>query len=304
MAGEGCLSLVFSQCGNDLVGPLCLMLFGLFTDFCFRLMVAALMVAALVKLHPPHTITPGTKSFESVTRAAFGPSPYVMSMGLVMAICFLIVVAYSVLLREMLEPIKDWMPLGAKDDWLRNNFSLFLVIVVVTSAHTLQTFTPLRNCGAASMLSILILSSCIVIRSVQCDATAPEPWYTYVTLWPQLPCKLLDAVPLYISGFACQFNIFPVHNELRDPAPAGVSWWLRLTNWYAVGLYMIIGLAGSSYTYCTPSGSVQGNIMLAFEQDDPLLMVGRMCFALTITLTFPMMVIPARNILLRSIRTM
>jgi amino acid permease len=298
MAGGGILSLplAFSKSGNGLVGPLCLILFGLLTDFCFRL-----MVAASVQLHPPHTITPGKTSFESMTSAAFGPSAYVMSMGLVTAICFLVVVGYSVLLRDMLEPIKDWMPFGANDDWLRNNVSLFLVIVVVTPACTLQTFTPLRNCGAASMLSILILTSCIVIRSVQCNSTAPEPWYTYVTLWPESPRELLDAIPLYISGFACQFNIFPVHNELRDPTPGRVSWWLRSTTWYAVGLYMIIGFAGSSYGHCTPSGRVQGNIMLDFEENDPLLMVGRMFFALTITSAFPMMVIPARDILLRSI---
>jgi amino acid permease len=64
---------------------------------------------------------------------------------------------------------------------------------------------------------------------------------------------------------------------------------------------MIIGFAGSSYGHCTPSGRVQGNIMLDFEEDNPLLMVGRVYFALTIASAFPMMVIPARDILLRSI---
>jgi amino acid permease len=46
---------------------------------------------------------------------------------------------------------------------------------------------------------------------------------------------------------------------------------------------------------------VQGNILLDFDEDDPLLLVGRLCLAITITLAFPMLVIPARDILIRSI---
>jgi hypothetical protein len=55
------------------------------------------MVAALVQLHPPHTITPGKTSFESMTSVAFGPFAHVMSMGLDMAICFLIVLAFHLI---------------------------------------------------------------------------------------------------------------------------------------------------------------------------------------------------------------
>jgi amino acid permease len=178
---------------------------------------------------------------------------------------------------------------------------MFLVIVLVTPATTLQTFTALKNCGAASMMSIFVLGSCIVVRSAQCNYTSEEPWYTYFTFWPESPRELLDAVPLYISCFVCHYNILPVHNELADPTPSRVSWWLRSTTWYSVVLYMIMGFAGSSYGHCTPSGKVQGNVLLDFDENDPLLMVGRMCLALTITLAFPMLVIPARDILLRSV---
>jgi len=62
-----------------------------------------------------------------------------------------------------------------------------------------------------------------------------------------------------------------------------------------------LGFAGSSYAHCTKTGKVQGNILLDFDKNDPLLMVGRMCLAVTITLAFPMLVIPARDIVLRSL---
>jgi amino acid permease len=300
MVGGGCLSLplAFQQSGNGLLGPLLLILTGVITDFCFRL-----LVASAVHLNPPHARLPGKDSFESVTSAAFGPKAYVMSMGLVTAMCFFGAVGYSVLLRDMMEPLNDYWPLSGalSHGWIHKNFTLFLIILVVTPACTLTNFTALQKCGAASMTSILILGTCIVIRSVQCNVHAPHPWYTYVTFLPESPRDLLNALPLYISCFVCHYNILPVHNELKDPTRARVSWWLRSTTWFAIILYTIMGFAGSTYGHCTPSGKVQGNVLLDFDKNDSLLLVGRMCLAVTITLAFPMLVIPARDILLRSV---
>lgn len=60
-----------------------------------------------------------------------------------------------------------------------------------------------------------------------------------------------------------------------------------------------MGLAGSAYGHCT-GRPVSGNVLLDFPDDDPLLLVGRLCLAITISLAFPMLTIPARDILLRS----
>jgi amino acid permease len=68
-------------------------------------------------------------------------------------------------------------------------------------------------------------------------------------------------------------------------------------------LHMVIGLAGSAYGHCTESGTVHGNVLLDFPDDDPLLLVGRMCLAITITLAFPMLTIPARDILISILPT-
>lgn len=302
MVGGGCLSLplAFQQSGNSLLGPLLLILVGFITDFCFRL-----LVASAVYLERPHSTRPGKDSFESITQAAFGPKAYVMSQCLVFFMCFFGAVGYSVLLRDMMEPVNDSIIqhfANGTSEWFQKNFTMFVVILLVTPATTLQTLTSLKSCGAASMFSIFILGSCIVFRSLQCQINnpSPDPWYSYLTLWPESSHELLDAVPLYISCFVCHYNILPVHNELQNPSPSRVSWWLRSTTWYAVGLYLIMGWTGSAYGHCTPSGKVQGNVLLDFDEHDPLLLVGRMCLALTITLAFPMLVIPGRDICLRS----
>jgi len=300
MVGGGCLSLplAFQQSGNSLLGPLLLFLTALVTDFCFRL-----LVASAVHLKRPHSTRPGTDSFESITQEAFGPKAFVMSQMLVFFMCFFGAVGYSVLLRDMMEPINDLLLehlTFIQNAWLTKNLTMFAVILLVTPFTTLQTLTSLKNCGAMSMFSVLVLGSCIVFRSVQCQVHSPEPWYSYVTLFPESPRDLLDALPLYISCFVCHYNILPVHNELQNPTTPRVSWWLRTTTWGAFGLYLIMGWTGSAYGHCTPSGKVHGNVLLDFDKKDPLLMVGRMCLAVTITLAFPMLVIPGRDIIIRS----
>jgi amino acid permease len=296
MVGGGCLSLplAFQQSGNALIGPLMLLATGAVTEFCFRNLVKSAVV-----LHRPHPTTPGRDTFESISHEAFGPKAYLVSMGLVVLMCFFGTVGYSVLLRDMMEPLNDAIaPKGlslfglglfgaeSSSEWLHRNFTMFLVVVVVTPFCTLRRLTALKDCGAASMISLLVLGSCIVIRSVQCnlgtlgtngnagfdldldadlfwdsdgDSDSDDPWYTHLRLFPDSWHDLLNALPLYISCFVCHYNILPVHNELKDPSAARVSWWLRSTTWFAVALYMVMGFAGSAYAHCTPSGKIQGS---------------------------------------------
>jgi len=54
------------------------------------------------------------------------------------------------------------------------------------------------------------------------------------------------------------------------------------------------------YGNCVASGAVDGNILLSFEEDDGLLLGGRMCFSLTIACAFPVLVVPVRDIVLRA----
>ncbi|MGK3762368.1 MAG: amino acid permease [Bacillariaceae sp.] len=270
MVGGGCLSLpmAFQQSGNALCGPIMLLITGFITDFCFRS-----LVATAIHIQKPHSTRSGKDTFESITQTAFGQSGYIFSMGLVVLMCFFGTVGYSVLLRDMMVPLNDVIAPhlfhghGILSNWFHRNFTMFLVILIVTPFCTLRRLTALKNCGALSMGSLLILGSCIVFRSVQCnlncskgdDTEENEPWYTYLKLFPDSWHDLLNAVPLYISCFVCHYNILPVHNELMDPSPARVSWWLRSTTWFAVLLYMIMGFAGSSYAHCTPTGKVQGS---------------------------------------------
>jgi len=126
-----------------------------------------------------------------------------------------------------------------------------------------------------------------------------DHWLDYLTFVPRSVSSFLSALPIYVSCFICHYNVPPVCNELIHPTQSRCYAVIRYTVWSAFAFYLLVGFAGSMYGNCTPSGTVQGNVLLDFDEDDPLLLVGRTALACTVTLAFPMLVIPPRDIALR-----
>lgn len=213
----------------------------------------------------------------------------------------------------MLEPIIDGMitpPEGTGGGpTLARNVSMLTVVLFVTPLCTLRNLTALKNVGAGSMLSVFTVGLCVAFRAIQCQLKPVDGNETdkndgpiqSLRAFPLSAKELLDAAPLFISSFICHFNVLPIHNELRCPTSDRYRKWIRTSIWPATLFYWFIGLTGSLYIKCTPSGKVSGNILLDFDEEDPLLFVGRLCLAATITLALPMLVIPARDILVRSL---
>jgi amino acid permease len=305
MVGGGSLSLplAFQKSGNALLGPFLLILVAGLTEFCFRTLIASARTLSPVS---PSDMRVGKDSFESIASAAFGKKAYLVSTLLVTAMCFFGTVGYAVLLRDMLQPISDVVfSTSVSGPTLANNATMLMVVFLVTPLCTLKTLTALKRFGAASMCSVLILGTCIVYRSVQCNMgvlDGPSPnWSDSFQFFPDKWKDVLDVFPIFVSCFVCHYNLPTVHNELRNPSQERVSWWLWSTTWGAATFYMIMGVAGSAYASCTATGTLHGNVLLDFRDDDPLLLVGRMCLAFTITMAFPMLTIPARDILIQSL---
>jgi len=312
MVGGGCLSLpfAFQKSGSIGCGIFMLLTTAVITEYIFRIIIKSIR-----KLSPvnDNETRMGTDTFETMTGAAFGTPGLVFGKFLVFCMCMFAAVGYCVLLRDMLLPLtkivfqqinherpSDFTPS------MEDNILMLVAVLLVTPLCSLRTLSSLQHLGAASMCSILLLGGCIVLRSVECNTGVYEgngsygqPWST-LNFFPHSWKDALDVLPIFISCYVCHYNIPIVHNELKYPSPVRVSWWLRSSMIFATGIYLILGVAGSAYGHCTTTGKVHGNILLDFDMNDPLLMLARMCVALTISLALPMLVIPARDLLIRS----
>lgn len=301
MVGGGSLSLplAFQKTGNGFLAPVLLLIVASMTEFCFRTLTTSART-----LYPPDHQRRGHDSYESIASAAFGRKAYVVSTVLVTAMCFFGTVAYAVLLRDMLQPLSAYFfGRSTSGPTWENNVTMLTVVFLVTPLCTLKTLTALQRFGALSMFSVLILGSCIVYRSIECTVHHFDDWKDAFQWGPNSLKDVLDVFPIFVSCFVCHYNIPVVHNELHNPTTKRVGWWLRSTTWTATTFYMIMGIAGSAYAPCTASKELHGNVLLDFDNDDPLVLLGRMCLALTITLAFPMLTIPARDIVLRTMCT-
>jgi amino acid permease len=335
MIGGGSLSLPLALygTGNALVGPLMLVLFAFLTMFCARIHVAtARMLSPPPRRQQQQQPSPrGKDTYESVASGALGRRATVPVTALVTALCFFGISGYAVLLRDMLQPITNalWkQPPSSSGPSLPNNLTMLIVVLVITPLCAVKTLTALQRFSAASMVSVLVVGACVLVRSVQCSLSMYHSlsYYNFrdaLELLPRSGKDLLDAFPLYVSFFLCHYNLLPIHNDLQNPTPSRVQCWLRSTIWSATAFYMVLGVSGSVYGRCAaastleaaiapstiesldssppPAVAMSGNILLDFPQDDPLLLVGRMCLALTLALALPMWTFPVRGVVLRAV---
>ena len=314
MVGGGSLSLplAFHQTGNGVLAPILLCIFAYLVQHSISCLIQAGICSNTTRTgtsSTPSYQSKGTLSYESITKIAYGSKASMASMALISLICYMTIIAYAVLLRDMLLPLSDYLlpssSSNSEPTW-NQNLVMLIVVVMITPLTTLESLTPLKNVGALSMMSLLTLESCIAYRSFQCnfsseeDSTRHGSWLQYINVWPISIHELLDAVPILVSVYMCHFNVLTVHNELADPTPQKVQQVFSTSVWGACIFYILIGFIGSMYGNCVASGAVDGNILLSFEEDDGLLLGGRMCFSLTIACAFPLLVVPVRDIILRA----
>ena len=322
MVGGGSLSLplAFHQTGNLFMAPIILIITSILAQQSILFLIKAGVYATTSNNREQRanisTVSnnKGTATYENTARAAYGSNARIFAMGLVCACCFFGVVGYAVLLRDMLEPIVDALVIPPEGvgggPTLARNAAMLFVVLCITPLTTWKNLTALKDVGAASMASVLTVGLIVAYRSIECqlgetnqqsDGSDANANNDTIRAFPLSMKQLLDAVPLFISSYICHFNVLPIHNELRCPTSDRIRQWVRTSLWSATLFYYMIGFTGSLMAKCTSSNQVQGNILLDFDESDPLLLIGRLCLAMTITLAFPMLVIPARDILVRSL---
>lgn len=312
------LPLAFHQAGKGFLGPVLLIFIAFIVKQSIHLLINAAILSHPMDDRPENIKYKGTKSFESVAFHAFGAKAKKFTMGLLSIICFFTIVGYGVLLRDMLLPVSDMIfgpdANGNTGPSFHHNLTMLCIILLVTPLCTLCDLTPLESVGAISMLSIMTVAGCITYRSYQCNFSPlyadmrKTEWYEYINYVPSREYGLigafhdfLNALPIIMSVFMCHFNVLPVHNELCNPSSTRVKKLFASSIWGACAFYLFVGFSGSMYGNCTEDGKVEGNVLLSFDEDDSLLMIGRICLSLTITAAFPILVVPCRDVVIRAL---
>ncbi|CAM9920801.1 unnamed protein product [Ascophyllum nodosum] len=287
LLGGGVLSLPFAlRRSGIIIGALLLVLTAVATDFSVFTLVSC-------------SRRSGASTYETVAHTAFGRLGGLLTMGLVVCVTYLPLVGYTILLRDLLAPILEVI-LSRTLGISARNLMVAALVLVVSPACMLETLSALRHLTLCSVIAVALLAVFIGVRTVDCVVSDGIPEGA-VNLWPEDGWSgALQAIPIYICAFACHFNVLPVHGELAKPTRERlhrmVHWTIGLVATF-YGLVMALG-----YTYGICEGTVSDNILNSFGVDDMLMNVGRVGLAVTLLVSFPLLVVPLNGTLVRAYR--
>eukprot|EP00122_Pirum_gemmata_P010950 Pgem_evm1s10138 len=82
-----------------------------------------------------------------------------------------------------------------------------------------------------------------------------------------------------------------MHSAYRNPSRQRVGGVVHATIFSSAALYSLVGVTGFLYA----QKNVCGNVLKNFATNDPLIVAGRFGLALTVLLSFPLLVVPCRQ---------
>ncbi len=103
--------------------------------------------------------------------------------------------------------------------------------------------------------------------------------------------SILPAFPLFALSFMCHFSILSVHSELINPTRERIRGVIGTSMGIATIIYVLLGLFGYLYAYELTSD----DILLNFEPNDKVMLLGRFGFGLSMLVAIPILTLPTRN---------
>ncbi|GBG26326.1 Sodium-coupled neutral amino acid transporter 1 [Hondaea fermentalgiana] len=297
MVGGGVLSLPYAlQRTGVALGLTYLLGSGVIGAFSIRLLLSA-------------SRRSGAQSYEEVVERSFGLKAKYLTMLLLIAMTFLASVAYLVLARDLAVPLVE--AYIADDDGLSkqgHNIVAILCLLPVIPLCYATSLHSLRFTSLSSLLALLVLTAAVIWRCAD-RATHVRPIRTEDIKWVSAdPEATLYALPFFELSFMCHFNVLPVHSGLRKPTRTRLDCVVFSTIFSALCFYVIVSISGYLFAYdhkCDAHSSstcvdnVPDNILNAFDRNDGLINLGRAGFLCALMLSFPLLVLPCRDTVIR-----
>ena len=174
----------------------------------------------------------GAQNYEAIGRKAFGWHAQLVTTVLVSILTWLALIAYSVLIGDLLEPV--FALFGVAVGVNGRKLLLLGVIALVSPMCFQRTLNALKWCSLITVCSIMVVTAAIVYRASAAISSpsrliySVDPTSQYVpihlpanaTALRLFPDSWLQAVyvfPVFGVAFMCHFNALPVHTELERP---------------------------------------------------------------------------------------
>eukprot|EP01084_Bolivina_argentea_P200164 342318_1 len=295
MIGGGVLSLPYAISRSGLLlGFILLTLSAITSVFSFDILVSS-------------SRRTGAMTYQQIAFFAFGPNIQSIITFLLLCLTLTCGIAYCVLVGDLIKPIVCYLfsisPTECSSEWLRRLIIAVGIFCVVPFCYMRQ-IKALKYTSIISITSVIILSAIIAIKTATHFDKPHDIYYinqhglketyamtTDIHLLPSSIDDVLYVFPVFSLSFLCHFNIPQVHSELTRPTRKRMRMVLITVVLTCYVLYSTVAFFGYFYSFQYTCG----NILLNYNQNDPIVTLARLCLGFVILFTFPLLILPARS---------
>jgi len=242
----------------------------------------------------------GCYSYEELARKAGGRVLGFVTQAAVLVFCIGGAVGAIIVAGDILQPLMEQMLMG--DDgrmsgWnlLQSKTMLQLLLTIfimlplsfLTRINSLRVFS-LVACSGVALLAFMLATKAVTMHESgkgEDDNGRPDGVKSI-----RIDSNILLALPIMMFAYTCQVNVFAIYSELRPRRPSTMHRAVLITVLCETSLYFLIGLGG----YALYGDDVKGNILRSLPSEDVTAVISKLCIAVTVVLTFPLNIFPAR----------
>ncbi|XP_018409739.1 PREDICTED: putative sodium-coupled neutral amino acid transporter 11 [Nanorana parkeri] len=233
----------------------------------------------------------GTSTYQSLVSRTFGFPGYMAVSALQFLYPFAAMVSYNIITGDILPKILQRIPGVSPESVLADRR---LAILGTTAVVTLPIalYRNMQRLGKVSLISFLLTVVVLLIIIIRASSMTVVIPYTE-DAWAFANWNVVQAVGVMSFVFMCHHACFLIHGSLEN---ATISSWSRITH-VSMIMSLIISLQYAIFGYITFTGFTQGDLFENYCKDDNLVTAGRLCYAITIILTYPMECFVAREVI-------
>ncbi|GMI45988.1 hypothetical protein TrCOL_g5832 [Triparma columacea] len=257
------------------------------------ILVAAIMASFSLYILCSCSRRTGMETYGEVVRFCFGPGAELAVECILATFLLFVTTAYMILMRDINTSLMEFFfPSEEPYDGAK---VLLVTLMFCFPCMLLKSLHSLRyNCyvGFASVLTLLIS---ITFRAILTNLSNPSRLHSgNVLIITSSPYDAAFSFPLVALAFLSQFNMLSVHASLKDPTRPRVTRVINGSIATCTALFLLFGAAGYMYAL----GETRDNIILNFEPDDKVVLVGKIGLGVTIMAGVSMIVLPCREALM------
>ena len=143
--------------------------------------------------------------------------------------------------------------------------------------------------------SIIIVLLCLIytVRHAPANFNMRD-----VKLFPHNLQDVLESLPVFTMLFLSHFYVMGVYTQLHHPSPRRMFQIIYTSVGVLTVLFSTFGVVGYFIFLQLFDGASYGNILQPFPVHHRAMMIGRACLLITLVCTFPVILVPARAILI------